>query len=165
MLRTPSFRESPTNPGVKEIQPLPERHADMPYAPAIRVESPGDLLFISGATPSPLYHKHPHELHEHNHPNDIQGQTRLAMETIGLILRHEGLSWTDVVKVTKYLTDMRDQDGMVAVLKEYFGDWKPASTTICINQLSTPGARVELDVIAAFPKSSGPPASPSVSRA
>jgi 2-iminobutanoate/2-iminopropanoate deaminase len=42
---------------------------------------------------------------------------------------------------------------MVAVLKEYFGSWTPASTTICINQLSTPGARIELDMIAAFPKS------------
>jgi 2-iminobutanoate/2-iminopropanoate deaminase len=163
MPRGPSFRQSPTNAGIKEIQPLPERHLEMPYAPAIRVESPGDLLFISGATPSPLYHKHPHELDEHNHPNDIRDQTRLAMETIGFILRHEGLSWTDVVKVTKYLTDMRDQDAMVAVLKEYFGDWRPASTTICINQLSTPGARVELDMIAVFPKSPRSPENPSVS--
>jgi 2-iminobutanoate/2-iminopropanoate deaminase len=38
------------------------------------------------------------------------------------------------------------------VLKEYFGEWTPASTTICVNQLSTPGARVELDMIAAFPR-------------
>jgi 2-aminomuconate deaminase len=73
------------------------------------------------------------------------------METIKSILDHEGLTWTDIVKVTKYLTDVRDQDGMVAVLKEYFGAWTPASTTICINQLSTPGARIELDMIAAFP--------------
>jgi 2-aminomuconate deaminase len=41
---------------------------------------------------------------------------------------------------------------MVAVLEEYFGAWKPASTTVCVNQLSTPGARVELDMIAAYPK-------------
>ncbi|CAH2396174.1 RidA family protein [Mesorhizobium escarrei] len=154
MVRQPGFRSSPSNADVVEVQTIPERHVDMPYAPAIRVESPGDLLFISGATPSPLYHKHPHELHEHNHPVDIRDQTRLAMETIGTILRHEGLQWSDVVKVTKYLTDIRDQDGMVAVLKEYFGDWKPASTTICINQLSTQGARVELDMIAVFPRSS-----------
>lgn len=46
---------------------------------------------------------------------------------------------------------IRDQDGVVAVLKEYFGSWTPASTTICINQLSMPGARIELDMIAAFP--------------
>jgi 2-aminomuconate deaminase len=152
MSRKEAFRTSPTNPGLKEIQTMPERHVDMPYAPAIRVESPGDMLFISGATPSPLYHKHPHVLDEHDHPNRIEDQTRRAMETIKTILDHEGLTWTDIVKVTKYLTDIRDQDGMVAVLKDYFGAWTPASTTICVNALSTPGARVELDMVAIFPR-------------
>jgi len=151
LTRKPAFQASPTNPDIEEIQTRPERRPDMPYAPAIRVASPCGLLFISGATPSPLYHKHPHVLSEHNHSNSIEDQTRNAMETIRSILDHEGLTFTDVVKVTKYLTDIRDQDGMVAVLKEYFGDWTPASTTVCVNQLSTPGARVELDMIAAFP--------------
>ena len=153
MTRKQAFRTSPTNPGLKDIQTIPERHVDMPYAPAIRVESPGDMLFISGATPSPLYHKHPHVLAEHEHPIRIEDQTRRCMETIKTILNHEGLTWTDIVKVTKYLTDIRDQDGMVAVLKEYFGHWTPASTTVCVNALSTPGARVELDMIAVFAKS------------
>jgi enamine deaminase RidA (YjgF/YER057c/UK114 family) len=109
--RGAAFKVSPTNPALGEIQTIPERVQDMPYAPAIRVEAPGDLLFISGATPSPLYHKHPHELHEHNHPVSITAQTRLAMENIKTILDHQGLTWTDVVKVTRYLTDMRDLDG------------------------------------------------------
>jgi enamine deaminase RidA (YjgF/YER057c/UK114 family) len=150
--RRPAFAISPSNPSLAEIQTIPERKPDMPYAPAIRVEAPGDLLFISGATPSPLYHKHPHVLSEHNHPVRIEDQTRLVMENIKTILDQEGLVWTDIVKITKYLTDMRDMDGMVTVLAEYFGDWTPASTTVCVNQLSTPGARVELDMIAAYPK-------------
>jgi 2-iminobutanoate/2-iminopropanoate deaminase len=83
----------------------------------------------------------------------IEEQTRRAMETIKTILAHQGLTWTDVVKVTKYLTDMRDMDGMVAVMKEYFGPWSPASTTVCVNQLSTPGARVELEMLAVYPRS------------
>ena len=82
----------------------------------------------------------------------IEDQTRLAMENIKSILDREGLTFTDVVKVTKYLTDMRDMDGMVAVMAEYFGKWTPASTTVCVNQLSTPGARVELDMIAVYPR-------------
>ena len=150
--RPPAFAISPTNPSLGEIQTQPERKPDMPYAPAIRVEAPGDLLFISGATPSPLYHKHPHVFAEHNHPVRIEDQTRLAMENIRSILDHEGLTFTDVVKVTKYLTDMRDMDGMVTVMAEYFGSWTPASTTVCVNQLSTPGARVELDMIAVYPR-------------
>lgn len=151
-VRGPAFQVSPTNSSIGDIQTNPARKKDMPYAPAIRIESPGDMLFISGATPSPLYHKHPHELHEHNHPVSIKDQTRLAMENVKGILDHQGLTWTDVIKVTKYLTDMRDMDGMVEVLAEYFGNWTPASTTVCVNQLSTPGARVELDMIAVYPK-------------
>jgi enamine deaminase RidA (YjgF/YER057c/UK114 family) len=151
-VRGAAFKTSPSNPSIGQIQTIPERVCDMPYAPAIRIEAPGDMLFISGATPSPLYHKHPHELHEHNHPVSIAAQTRLAMENIKTILDHQNLTWTDVVKVTKYLTDMRDMDEMVEVLAEYFGAWTPASTTVCVNQLSTPGARVELDMIAVYPK-------------
>ena len=139
---------------LEPVHPKPEEAAHMPYAPAVRIVGACDLMFISGATPSPLYHKHPHELHEHNHPISIAAQTRLAMENIKTILDHEGLTWSDVVKVTKYLTDMRDMDGMVAVLATYFGDWAPASTTVCVNQLSTPGARVELEMIAVYPKGS-----------
>jgi 2-iminobutanoate/2-iminopropanoate deaminase len=41
---------------------------------------------------------------------------------------------------------------MSATLREFLGDWSPASTTVCVNSLSTPGARIEIDVIAAFPK-------------
>ena len=90
----PAFRTSPSNDRIKEIQTEPERVKDMPYAPAIRLEGVGDVLYISGATASPLYHKHPHEEHEHRHSGDIREQTRRAMQTIGAILAHEGLGWT-----------------------------------------------------------------------
>src|ERR1700733_13157180 len=123
MTRKPAFQASPTNPNIKEIQTVPERRPDMPYAPAIRVESPCGLLFISGATPSPLYHKHPHDISEHDHTNRTEDQTGRAMKSVKSILDQEGRTWTDIVKVTKSLTDVRDQDGMVPVLKEYFGTW------------------------------------------
>ncbi len=75
-----------------------------------------------------------------------------AMEAIKSVLDETGASWRDVVKVTKYLTDFRDADAMHKTMHKYFGDWKPASTTVCINQLSSPGARIELDMIVALPK-------------
>jgi enamine deaminase RidA (YjgF/YER057c/UK114 family) len=137
---------------IRAVHPRPDEERHMPYAPAVSVAAPADILFISGSTSSPLYHRHPHVAEEHRHPIDIESQTHRAMAGIKLVLDAEGLSWRHVVKVTKYLTDMRDMDGMVAVLAEYFGDWKPASTTICINALSTPGARVELDMIVARPR-------------
>src|SRR5437879_13239035 len=90
------------------VQPSPQRAHQMPYAPAVRIVGACDLMFISGATPSPLYHKHPHIEADHNHPHDIRDQTRLAMENIKLVLDEVGASWRDVVKVTKYLTDISD---------------------------------------------------------
>ena len=150
MSAPPPFRTSPTNPRLGEIQTNPARQADMPYAPAMRVRGGGDTLYISGATPSPLYHHHPHRPEEHEHPVRIEDQCTRVFDTLGAILAHEGLSWTDVIKVTRYLTDMRDQDGLNQVQGRYFGDWRPVSTTVCVNQLSTPGARVEDDIVAAY---------------
>jgi enamine deaminase RidA (YjgF/YER057c/UK114 family) len=126
MTRKPAFQASPSNPNIQEIQTEPERRVDMPYAPAMRVESPCGLLFISGATPSPLYHKHPHVIAEHDHPNRIEDQTRRAMETIKTILEHEGLTWTDVVKVTKYLTvDAGEHDDLH---QSALDAWRPHRT-------------------------------------
>ena len=62
----------------------------MPYAPAIRVESPCELFFILGATPSPLDHKHPHVLEEHDHPEPDRAPDPAAMETIKAILIMKG---------------------------------------------------------------------------
>ena len=136
---------------IEAVHPDPAQAHTMPYAPAIRVSGGGEMLFISGATASPLYHMHPHVDAEHIQPDDIREQTRRALANIKLVLDHEGLTWRHVVKVTKFLTDMREADAMHAVMNEYFGDWKPASTTVCINNLSSPGARIELDMIAIRP--------------
>ncbi|CAN5252393.1 hypothetical protein BH10PSE8_BH10PSE8_04480 [soil metagenome] len=141
-----------TSPTLKVVQPEPDKAHMMPYAPAIHIVGACNLMYISGATASPLYHNHPHIDAEHDHSNDIGVQTRNAMETIRSILETVGASWTDVVKVTKYLTDIRDADGMHAAMRPYFGDWRPASTMVCINQLSSQGARVELDMVVAVPK-------------
>lgn len=134
------------------VHPKPEEAWKMPYAPAIRVSGECDLVFLSGATASPLYHHHPHRDEEHVQPHSIEQQTKNAMDAIKSILDDLGVTWRDVIKITKYLTDFRDADAMHKTMHGYFGDWLPASTTVCINQLSSPGARVELDMIVAVPK-------------
>ena len=51
------------------------------------------------------------------------------------------------------LTDMRDQDELNAVQGTNLKGWKPISTTVCVNQLSTPSARIEVEAMAVFPRS------------
>lgn len=136
---------------ISEVHPKPEEAHNMPYAPAIQVVGACDLLFIAGATASPLYHQHPHVPEEHILPIDIKEQTRRALENIKTVLDAKRITWRNVVKITKYITDMREAPEMYEVLGEYFGDWKPAGTLVAVNNLSAPGARVELDMIAVMP--------------
>lgn len=135
------------------VHPQPERAAEMPYAPAVEVREPSVILFLSGSTASPQYHAHPHVPEEHILPDDVAEQTRRSLRNIEDALAASGMTWRNVVKVTKYLTDMREMDAVNAVLSETFGDWRPASTLVCVNNLSSPGARVELDMIAVAPRS------------
>ena len=110
---------------LEPVHPKPEEAHTMPYAPAVRIVGACDLMFLSGATPSPLYHKHPHVDAEHVHPHSIEEQTTRAMEAIKSILDEVGAGWRDVVKVTKYLTDFRDADAMHATMGQIF--WRLAS--------------------------------------
>ena len=136
---------------INSIHPDPSQADKLPYSPSVYIQGGGDLLFISGSTAIPLYHSHPHVHEEHILPDDIREQTRRAMDDIKLSLDACNIDWNNVVKVTKYLTDMREADAMHEVMGENFGDWKPASTMVCINNLSSPGARVEIDMIAMVP--------------
>ena len=71
---------------LEPVHPKPEQAHTMPYAPAVHIVGACDLMFLSGATPSPLYHKHPHVEAEHVHPHSIEEQTTRAMEAIKSIL-------------------------------------------------------------------------------
>lgn len=137
------------------MHPQPARAAEMPYAPGVVVREPSVILFLSGATASPLYHQHPHVPEEHVLPDDAEEQTRRCLASIRSVLEPSGMTWRNVVKVTKYLTDIREMDAVNSVLDAEFGDWKPASTLVCVNNLSSPGARVELDMIAVGPAEKG----------
>lgn len=138
-----------TPAGIAQVQLEPERAHWLPYAPAIEVTTPGSLLFLSGATALPLYHEHPHVPERTRLPDDIRAQTHAVMGNIKRVLDDRGLTWRHVVKITEYLTDIRDADEIHAVMGEYFGDWFPASTMVVVSALSAPGARLELDMTAA----------------
>ncbi len=129
-----------------------DSNAAMPYPPAVRVEAGCTLLFVSGATAMPLYHEHPHIPEEEALvPNDIEEQTHLVMNSLKESLDAQGATWENVVSMTRYHTDMREMPVVGRIVREYLGDWRPASTTICVNNLSSPGARLEIDMVVAIP--------------
>ena len=86
-------------------------------------------------------------------PEDIIGQTHMVMRNLKEVLDDQGLTWANIVKLNRYQTDLSESPAIEEVMAEYFGfwDWWPAMTTMKIRNLSSPPARLEIDIIAAIP--------------
>ena len=84
---------------------------------------------------------------------DIEKQCYAVFENVRLVLEDAGASWSDIVDVTVFLTDMkRDFPVFNRLYPEYFageGKPNPTRTTVEVGALPTPIA-VELKVIAAL---------------
>lgn len=74
-------------------------------------------------------------------------QTRFAIEGVAAILKEQGLSLADVVKVSCILTNKEDIADFNEVYMEFFGEYLPARTLMFVAGLAGK-ATVELDVIA-----------------
>lgn len=78
---------------------------------------------------------------------DITRQTRQSLTNIGNIIAAAGGSLKDLVKVTVYLSDLRDYAGMNAVRNEMLAGIPFASSTVQV-ALNAPGALIEIDAVA-----------------
>jgi len=112
-----------------------------PYSHAVRA---GDFIFVSGQGPiDPVTNE--------IHSGDAATETRKTLENIQNILSAAGAGMSDVVKCSVFLTDIRDFAAMNQVYAEFFGDTKPARTTVQAVQLPAHGIRVEIDCVAYKP--------------
>ena len=83
-------------------------------------------------------------------PGDIQQETRMTLNNIKRILEGAGASIADAVRVGVFLADGTEFAKMNEVYAEFFGDAKPARTTIVCSFASD--IRVEIDCVAYSPK-------------
>jgi 2-iminobutanoate/2-iminopropanoate deaminase len=119
-----------------EGQPEPISH----YTDAVLVEGP--LLFVSGVVP----------VDEEGRlvgGEDIVAQARQAFANLGAVLAAGGAAFSDVVKVTVFLTDVADRPRINPVREDVFGAARPASTLIEVSSLAVPGAKIEVEAVAA----------------
>lgn len=78
---------------------------------------------------------------------DVQAQTRQVITNISALLTEAGCTANNVVKTTVFLKDMNDFAAMNAVYAEYFGESKPARSTVEVSRLPK-DVIVEIEVIA-----------------
>lgn len=80
---------------------------------------------------------------------DVVSQARFVFGELDRILAAAGCSVGDVTKVSVFLTDVRDRPRINPVRQELFGAARPASTLVEVSGLAVPGAKIEVDAIAA----------------
>jgi 2-aminomuconate deaminase len=114
--------------------------APRPVGPYPHARRHGDLIFVSGIGPRT---PGTDEI-----PEGIEAQTKSAIENIRVILEDAGSSLEQVIDVTVFLTDIkRDFAAFNRAYGEYFGNIRPARTTVGVTGLPTP-IIVELKVVA-----------------
>jgi 2-iminobutanoate/2-iminopropanoate deaminase len=110
-----------------------------PLSPAVVAE--GRFAYVSGQGPlaDGVYT-----------PADITSETRLALENMERVLIAAGSSRELVVRCGVFLADMDHFAAMNEVYVEFFGDVRPARTTIQAGALPG-GIQVEVDCVALLP--------------
>jgi 2-iminobutanoate/2-iminopropanoate deaminase len=107
-----------------------------PYSPAVRA---GDFIFVSGQIPvDPATNQ--------ISKGDIAHETRVVLNNVKLVLEGAGATLADVVRVSVYIADGKDFAAMNEVYAEFFGNAKPARSTIVCGFIAD--IKVEIDCVA-----------------
>jgi len=116
----------------------------------------GNLLFLSGVGPRKKGSKEIPGVTLDEQGKiiryDIEQQCHSVFQNIRYILEASGSSWEDLVDVTVYLTNIKEDFAAYnKIYAEYFKDNQPCRTTIEVNALPTPIA-IELKCVASLVK-------------
>jgi enamine deaminase RidA (YjgF/YER057c/UK114 family) len=79
--------------------------------------------------------------------DDVAEQTRQTLENISSALAEAGFSLADVVRANYLLPSADDFPACWPVLREYFGEIRPASTMLVVG-LADPRMKIEIEVTA-----------------
>jgi 2-aminomuconate deaminase len=123
-----------------------------PYPHARRV---GNLLFLSGIGPrkrgSTEIPGVTLDTQGRIASHDIETQCRAVFDNVRLVLEDAGARWENIVDVTVFLTNMKDDFPVYnRIYAEYFQSNRPTRTTVEVTALPSPIA-IEVKVIATLP--------------
>ena len=78
---------------------------------------------------------------------DIETQTERVMQNLDAVLQAAGSSLSRVIKTTCYLVELEDFQAFNTIYGRWFGDHKPARSTVQVSKLPR-GVLVEVDCVA-----------------
>jgi 2-iminobutanoate/2-iminopropanoate deaminase len=120
---------------MEKHSPYPPRDASAPKPMFSRAVAYGNMLFLSGVG----YHK----------PGTIEDHTKGVLEELSKNLTDAGSSLQKCLKVSVFLSDLKDYAAMNEVYKSFdWGDVPPVRTTVAPAAGIPGNSLVEIDVIA-----------------
>lgn len=115
-------------------------HAPQPIGPYAQAVISNGLLFVSGQIGlDPASNEMAGE--------DIKHQTDQVLANLAAILEQAGSSPEKVVKTTLFLADLADFAVVNGLYGDFFGDHKPARSTVQVAGLPR-SARIEIELVA-----------------
>jgi 2-iminobutanoate/2-iminopropanoate deaminase len=117
----------------KEVNNI-TKHQDVPlFSGSTKL---GNMIFVAGKG-------------AHVEPFEIKAHTEIVLQELEKELKKAGSSMEKVLKVTVFLNDIADYQGMNDVYKGRFGKNPPVRTTVAVAKGGVPGnSLVEMDCIA-----------------
>src|SRR3954462_15259272 len=82
---------------------------------------------------------------------DMKAQAEQVFRNLQTALTAAGAKFSDVVKMTSYITDMSKAQAVRDVRARYFSDAAPASTFVEVKGLVRPELLLEIEIVAAVP--------------
>ncbi|MBT8164583.1 MAG: RidA family protein [Acidimicrobiia bacterium] len=83
---------------------------------------------------------------------DAGAQARRCFEIVQIALERAGASMADVVRTRMMLTDVSDFEAVVAVRKEFVGEFKPVDTIVEVSRFVNSEWLIEIEADAVLPE-------------
>jgi len=115
------------------------KNLSKPRAPYSHVVRKGNLVVMSGQVGRAA---------DGSVAKDLQSQFRQLLENTRIVLGTVGAKPEDVVRVTLYMTDMKDKASLNQMREDFFGPQWPAAVAVGVTELAAPEYLIEMDAIA-----------------
>ena len=113
----------------------------IPYTHGAEVEAGSRLLFMSGQVGR--------SLPDGDILPDFESQIRQTYENINSVLEDAGMDFTNIIKMTTYITDRKHLEAMREIRAEILDGHKPAHTLVIAAGLAYEEYLIEVDCTAA----------------
>jgi reactive intermediate/imine deaminase len=127
-------------PELEQVATDPDPYAPYRISQAIRA---GDLIFVSGQAAI--------DLDGRVSQGGFDEQAELAFRNLQRVLEAAGCGLDRIVKVSIYLTDMKNFPKVVELRERWFTHPYPADTIVEVSSLALPELQIEIEAVALAP--------------